>query len=227
MKTRRCKYECVLGTTLVLVALFLCVVRFISFSLPFYAYEYKKNQVSDVVCMNDEDLMDTTHVLFDYIQGKRDSLVIEKEINGTTREVFTGRELLHMVDVRHLYANSMRVMLWCFVGGCLLIGHSIALQKHARRSIMLFGYKYALLILSFFVVVLTTLAIADFDAFWVNFHYLLFDNELFFLDPNQSILVNMVPDQFFFDLVMAILVCFSCIVLLIGWLLDRPSRKRL
>ncbi len=47
-------------------------------------------------------------------------------------------------------------------------------------------------------------AAVDFNAFWINFHKLFFTNDLWLLDPAKSVLINMVPSQFFFDLVMRI-----------------------
>ncbi|MCF0115094.1 MAG: DUF1461 domain-containing protein, partial [Erysipelotrichaceae bacterium] len=61
-------------------------------------------------------------------------------------------------------------------------------------------------------------AVTDFDAFWINFHYVFFDNELFFLDPRTDILIMMVPGGFFFDLVFRIVLYFvvSMAVLVFG-----------
>ena len=52
-------------------------------------------------------------------------------------------------------------------------------------------------------------AAADFDAFWLNFHYLFFDNDLFLLDPNTSIMINMFPSAFFMHMVFMIIATFA------------------
>lgn len=51
-------------------------------------------------------------------------------------------------------------------------------------------------------------AAVDFDAMWRFFHTIFFSNDLWLLDPNVSVLINMVPLQFFFDLVTKVVVLF-------------------
>lgn len=218
----RSKLECFLGTLLLSIGIFLGVIRIVSFNQAFYRYEYRLNNVSEVVKMSDQDLYDTTLFLFDYIKGNEDQLIIEKPVDGVMKEVFTGREILHMKDVRSLYQNAMNVMYISLIAGAILFIHSILNKKGYKRSIMSFGYKFAMIVLSFFLIIILTYALADFDSFWVQFHYLLFDNLYFFLDPTQSILVNMVPDRFFFDLVMLILGSYILILALYGYLIHKP-----
>ena len=76
-----------------------------------------------------------------------------------------------------------------------------------------------------FVGAIIVWALLDFDQFWLNFHYLFFDNDLFLLDPNTEILINMVPSTFFQDLVIRIILLFSGLILVI-WLLLRTASIR-
>ena len=43
----------------------------------------------------------------------------------------------------------------------------------------------------------------------LNFHYLFFDNDLFLLDPNTSIMINMFPSAFFMHMVFMIIAAFA------------------
>jgi TIGR01906 family protein len=59
----------------------------------------------------------------------------------------------------------------------------------------------------------------DFNGFWMNFHYIFFDNDLFLLDPNVSIMINMFPSNFFFAVVFGIIVLFISMIVLLKILL--------
>ena len=58
---------------------------------------------------------------------------------------------------------------------------------------------------------LALFAALDFNTFWTNFHRVFFTNDLWLLDPRTDILIQMVPGQFFFDLVMRIAFALSLI----------------
>ena len=48
-------------------------------------------------------------------------------------------------------------------------------------------------------------AFLDFNEFWTMFHHIFFRNDLWLLDPNTDVLIMMVPETFFFNLVFRIL----------------------
>jgi len=52
-------------------------------------------------------------------------------------------------------------------------------------------------------------AALDFNSFWTSFHLLFFSNNLWLLDPSTDILIMMVPGEFFFDLVIRIILLFA------------------
>ena len=75
------------------------------------------------------------------------------------------------------------------------------------------GLKHGFLCLLLLVVFVSIWAIADFDAFWLNFHYVFFDNDLFLLDPNTSIMINMFPSVFFMHMVFMIIIVYGLFAL--------------
>jgi len=56
---------------------------------------------------------------------------------------------------------------------------------------------------------LITMILKDFSGFWVQFHHLFFNNDLWLLNPETDILIQMLPQQFFYDLVVRILGMFA------------------
>jgi integral membrane protein (TIGR01906 family) len=56
--------------------------------------------------------------------------------------------------------------------------------------------------------------VLDFTLFWDLFHRLTFDNYLWLLDPRTDILIQMVPEQFFYNTVMRIIMYFIISILI-------------
>jgi integral membrane protein (TIGR01906 family) len=160
--------------------------------------------------------MKSTDALLDYLQGKKDNIKVEAMMNGHNVEVFNERETLHMADVKELLDNAVKardILLW---GGAAILAAVIASAKREKFSVLKDAYKYSVAAIGAFIAVLGCWAAVDFYDFWVDFHYLFFDNTLFFLDPNTSIMINMFPENFFFDLVFRIIVIVIIIIAAIG-----------
>lgn len=210
---RSSKVVSVVSALCLLVAILIGIIFMMSFNHGFYRYEYTKNHQAEVIGMSDDDLMKATDTLLDYLDNQRDDILVEANVNGSTREVFNERETLHMMDVKALCMHAK------FAGGVLfLIGCVSAIWLYVKEKKKAFAYyaygmKRAVCIIVVFVSLLAVYAIADFYDFWMNFHYLFFDNDLFILDPNTSIMINMFPESFFFDLVICIMLLY---VIMIG-----------
>ena len=98
-----------------------------------------------------------------------------------------------------------------------------------ERQAALMGYIHANWVFLLLFGLLALFAALDFNTFWTNFHRVFFTNDLWLLDPRTDILIQMVPGQFFFDLVMRI--AFACVgtlaLLLLGaWLARRHERRK-
>ena len=215
-----------IGMFMMILAVLISIIDFMCFSRWFYVYEYSKSNTAETVAMSEDDLYDTTSVLLDYLQDKRDDLSLQKEIGGSTQEVFDSREKMHMEDVKELYQNAMivrNISFFCSIAILIAVflnnrGKAFALYKK--------GYRNAAILMGALLSFIAIWALADFDQFWIQFHYLFFDNDLFFLDPNTEILINMVPDTFFFDLVFCIILLFVFMLLLIALFFNRYERRR-
>ena len=69
-------------------------------------------------------------------------------------------------------------------------------------------FKSSFLFILFSILGISVYATFDFYDFWMNFHYIFFTNDLFILNPNTDILIMMVPQQFFMNLVFKIIFYF-------------------
>ena len=190
------------------VVMLLTIVDYNCFDMSFYQKEYIQNDTCTATGLNEDDLLDTTNVLFDYLHDERDDLNLEHVINGNMREVFDTREKTHMIDVKNLYQNAMSVRNILLIASIVLLAVGLYLSKEHYIRFIYDGYKTGVSFLLLIIVCIAILAIIDFNAFWLQFHYLFFTNDLFLLDPNTEILINMVPEQFFTDLVFRIIAMF-------------------
>ena len=188
---------------------FLSCVNYWSFNKAFYKNEYKKLGVAKYIGISEEDLNKTTDVLLGYIKGENKTLDIECRINGITRPVFNDREKGHMLDVKSLYDGAIvirNVSFVIFVLSFIYIG---------RSKELFIGYKYSLSLVGFIMAFILLFCLMDFEGFWLAFHHLFFPfNDLYILDPRYDILVMMVPEGFFFDL--CVLIVVSTSVMLVG-----------
>lgn len=203
----------------------LSLVNILCFSHSFYAYEYEKNDQAEVIGMSDEDLLKSTDALLDYLKGKREDISVSAEVNGIEREVFTERESLHMVDVRKLYDNAMLAKNIAGTVSLLLFLLIVTVWKKDRYAILKDGFENGLFMIGSCVFCILIWAVADFNNFWLDFHYLFFDNDLFLLDPASSIMINMFPESFFFDLVLLIIVSFVLVCLICYFTIRKFVRK--
>ncbi len=204
---------------------FVTVLDIACFNDAFYAYEFDKNEVAETIGISDADLDRATEVLLGYIRGSYDSLDVEVTIDDEVVAMFNEKEASHMVDVRDLYMTVSTVRYG--VLALLAIGLIyIAFKKGGKPFTMLKkAYTSLLSILGAIIGVLVIYALADFTSFWRSFHRIFFTNDLWLLDPKTDRLISMVPESFFFDLVIMIIVLFALTLVLAYILLRRAARR--
>lgn len=187
-----------------MVSIFLTVIDLQAFNWNFYKKEYEKLNHEEVLAMNAQDLKEVTLLLFDYIKAKENHLDVQVTVNNQEVEMFNEKEKAHMVDVQILYLNAMMVRNGSLAVLCLItLGLWIFLKKKGIKIINQ-GIVDVFSTIAAIGLALGLYAWIDFEGFWLNFHYLFFTNDLFFLNPQTDRLIQLVPQQFFFDLVIQI-----------------------
>lgn len=215
----------VVSVFLLSLALLMTCIDVCSFRTSFYESEYAKNDTSAYTGMSSEDNLKATLALLDYLKDRRQDIVVEANVNGVTREVFNERETLHMVDVKKLYQTAILVRNLCAIGGAVLLGY-LLFRRHRLKTILQAGFTTGNMFIGLIVVFVAIWAFSDFNAFWTNFHLLFFDNDLWLLDPRTSIMINLFPGNFFFDLVLQIILLYLGSLIVIGLYTYWPVRKQ-
>lgn len=198
-----------------LVAALLTVLDLTCFDRSFYPKEYAKYNNAEIIGISEEQLMEATDVLLDYIQGKREDMVVKATIFGEEREVFNERETAHMVDVRALYQNAMLVR--NLLAGVFVLGVVVLLVLRQKRALidLAEGIVNACAVFLAIFLAIGFFAYVDFNRFWTCFHQIFFQNDLWLLNPNTDIMIMMVPEGFFYDLVFKIAINFLVIAMLV------------
>lgn len=202
-----------LGSAALILGLLIASIEMFAVSPDFYQREYQKLGTAQSIGISEEDLARVTDKLIRYTTGAEDNLDMQAEIQGQMQEVFGEREKAHMVDVKALYLGAKTVRTVSLaLAAALILAAFIAGKKAALRALC----RSFLWVSAGFVAAVGAISLyaaVDFTAFWTSFHHVFFTNDLWLLDPSTDVLIQMVPEQFFSDLVARIIARFVSIFL--------------
>lgn len=172
---------------------------------------YKEAQIADDIAQNaeiDQETLDKASIgLIDYMDGRRDDLVIlSSELEGY--ELFNAKEKAHMVDVKNLFVLSKKINTGIFVILLLILVFYLSYDKESMKQYFM---KYSAITLAVILgvwLIIAILAMIDFTSFWTVFHKVFFTNDLWLLNPSTDLLIRMMPQRFFTRIVILILIRF-------------------
>lgn len=180
-----------------------------------YEKEYEKYDVLTDLEMEMSDAMEVTKEMMAYLRGNRQDLVVDTIVDGEEREFFNDREKAHMVDVMNLFIGG----LWLRRGAFIVLLISIIVLVGTKADWKRLLPKSILIGMGSFIGVTAgagLLFMSDFNKYFTIFHEIFFTNDLWLLDPDTDLLIRMLPEGFFMDMVIRIGVIF---LLLMGFLL--------
>ncbi len=203
-----------LASILLIIGLLVVSIETFALNPDFFKSEYAKLNTASDIGITETDLTSVTQTLLDYTSGRIESLDMQAEIQGEMQEVFGEREKEHMVDVQALYLGARALRTWSLViAAVLLILAFLIGRAKTLKSLC----KSFLWVSAGFLIVIGAIgayAAIDFTNFWISFHHIFFaGNDLWLLDPRTDVLIQMVPEQFFSDLVARIIIRFVSIFL--------------
>lgn len=166
--------------------------------MGYFEREYEKYGVLADVNMEMEDLMQVTEEMMAYLRGSREDLHVPTVVGGEEREFFNEREIAHMEDVRDLFVGALwvrRIALVLLAAGCVFLVLSKARIRKLLSAAFLWTTGVSVAVLG----ILAAVIASDFDKYFIIFHHIFFDNDLWILDPSTDLLINIVPEGFFAD----------------------------
>ena len=176
----------VCGLFLMIALLYHSIARF---ALNSNQYPVGQDEKHQVFAMMAEELTQ-------YLSGRRPSL----------SSLFTEREAAHMVDVLHLFQLGRRVSI--FAATLFLIVVFAAWKTKAPRYQCLKRFQLGMGLFFLFAFLLALWAAIDFNGWFIVMHKVAFSNDLWLLDPRESMLIQMLPVEFFMRAVRIILARF-------------------
>ena len=206
------------GFALMIILLITSIEAVTYWTPGYYEKEYAKYGVLNDVHMEMDDLLDVTDEMMAYLRGNREDLHVPTIVNGQPREFFNDREIAHMEDVQGLFIGGLWLrrigilITLCFASLAYFWGHksserTAALKRLIPKSLCIgTGAVFAV------ALVLIGIISTDFTKYFIVFHKIFFNNDLWVLDPRTDMLINIVPEGFFFDTAAQIALVFAVIV---------------
>ena len=208
---------------LLLACILLTSVEAVVYWTPsWFEKEYDKYMVLEDVRgeMSMDSALQVTNEMMKYLRGHRKNLVVYTTLDGKRQEFFSTREKQHLADCQVLFMKGFRIRNGC---GVLCVGIFLMLgwrswKEHNREKFAGFLRKVARvnLILLGVILVVALLVARNFDQYFVLFHHMFFNNNLWLLDPKVDNLINLLPEGFFSDTVERIMLIFIGSVLVIS-----------
>lgn len=219
MKNKTLAYFCaVLYSVCITLFIIVAALEFCSYDKAFFNKQYKSYNAAQSIGISETDLSLVTSTLIDYLKGDLPTLDVEVERNGTTQQFFNQREKDHMVDVVVLFdlARTVKWVSFVIALACGIFLHVV----HKKQAFRILGKTYLITVGAIITVgcVLAFIISRNFDAAWTLFHTLVFTNDLWLLDPNTDMLINLVPLPFFMAITTRLAIILACSLTVIGGL---------
>ncbi len=180
--------------------------------MRYFQKEYRKYDVIKNVNMEEKELLFVTEEMMSYLKGKRDNLNIEAVIDGEQQEFFNEKEIAHMKDVRVLFWGGQWLRR---IGVIICVITVIFLLFQSKIEFLLKCLRNGLISFIVFMAILVGIITTNFTKYFVIFHKIFFSNNLWILNPETDRLINIVPEPFFIDTSIRIVVIFFSIILFV------------
>lgn len=191
-------------------------VEYNAFNKELYLKLYKQYGVLEVTGRSLEQLDSITEDIFGYLKDEKDETVM--------KPYFNEREILHMIDVKNLFQYGFMLKNIFILISVLALGMLLLGKKYRSLGKALF-FGPLLWVGSMFIFLL--LAMSNFNKYFTYFHEIFFDNDLWILNPETDLLIQMLPQDFFSSIFTNIILLFLtllAILLTIGILLMRKGK---
>ncbi len=168
-----------------------------------YRQEYEKYDVLSDLDMTMDDVMYVTHEMMDYLRGEGDTLSVITTVEGKEQDFFNEQDRFHMGEVRNLFIGGLNIRNGACVAAVVCILFLIITRADIKK-ILPRSYWIALGVTGAAVLLIGIAAVVNFNAVFVQFHHIFFDNDLWIFDPAEDYMIRMLPEGLFYDMVMRI-----------------------
>lgn len=205
---------------LVLVFLITSIEAVVYWTPGYFEAEYTKYQVlNHLPPMTMTDLLTVTDEMMAYLRGNREDLHVFTTIGGQYMEFFNAREIAHMEDVQGLFIGGLWIRR---IGLAVAAAYAAILAiwskyDSERKQLLKTVVPGSLCVgtgLFFAAALFIAVTVAsDFSKYFIVFHHIFFDNDLWILNPATDLLINIVPEPFFMDTALRIGITFGVMII--------------
>ena len=176
----------------------------------FFQKEYEKYEVLDDLNMEMDDVMEVTAHMMDYLRDRNDDMQIVTTVGGQQQEFFNGQDIFHMDEVKVLFMGVFKIRTVSAIVALLALGILIGTRAGAQTIFRCFQAGMGI----FFGIaaVLGIIVASNFSKFFVIFHEIFFDNDLWLFDPRTDLMIRMLPEGLFMDFTVRILLWFVALL---------------
>lgn len=198
----------------------------------YYEQEFRKYQVAEEMAawtgekISYESLDEVIRQTMRYLRGERENLIVPVEINGREQEFYNENEKGHMADVRLFFLRSITLRALACLNCLALLAFLIILEHHRALAILGGGFLRTGAVLLLLALLLGAVTASDFTRYFTIFHEILFRQGNWLFDPRQSRMINMLPEGFFSDTALRILLVFLASTALFGFVGFIASRRK-
>lgn len=165
----------------------------------FYEREYEKYDVLPELDMEMDDVMYVTREMMAYLKGDRETLEVYTTVEGREQDFFNEQDRFHMAEVKELFIGGLHIR-WgalAVAAVCLLL---LLCMKARLKFLLCRSYQIALAVSGGLTLLLGIAAAVDFNAVFIKFHHIFFDNDLWLFDPVEDYMIRMLPEGLFADM---------------------------
>ncbi|WP_352397263.1 TIGR01906 family membrane protein [[Clostridium] aminophilum] len=178
--------------------------EFRKYNVPFLL-EYWKGDRMDYDGIN--TVIDETML---YLRGERENLIVEVPVNGKLQGFYREDEISHMTDVREVFLAAMRMRSAAILLLILTAGYLIRKKGREALAILGCGYLRTCLVILGTAAAFGALCASDFTKYFTVFHEIFFSQGNWEFDPHVSRMICIMPEEFFSDIALRILITFLC-----------------
>lgn len=198
---------------LMIIFLITSVESVVYWTPGYFEREYTMYNVPETVSMEMDDLLYVTDEMMTYLRGGgQDDLNISVPVDRQIRPFFNEREMAHMEDVRNLFIGALHLRTACMITVLFCLALMFLTKADVKRILpraVCTGTGVFMVLTAGLALLIST----DFTKYFIVFHKIFFDNDLWILDPATDLLINIVPEPFFADTAARIAFTFSFLVL--------------
>ena len=185
-----------------MVAALLTAADITMYHIPgYYRYQFESHEVLGDLNrnMDMDNAMSAFGEMMEYLRGNRSNLNIEVTADGARQEFYTAREKAHLKDVRAIFLKAYLVRL---ISALIFFISLICIFIYCKgrpsyRSSICKTFINTCIITNAAFLLVVGIAAVNFDKAFTIFHKVLFANNYWRLNPNESDLINLLPQSFF------------------------------